>query len=129
MLAAGRLPKAMTGVRMQVETVDLPELPDPLQGCGRERRLAVEGVQDDAFQSYGFEEVHADGRVSVFLGGTAGTESPHMMAFAELSSAVVSRGLVTDGEFRGFLELPRNPLFAWREGLTVSVRGRRPKGT
>jgi SAM-dependent methyltransferase len=76
-------------------------------------------------RSLGFEEVHAEGRVRSYAGGGAET-SPHMLAFAQLRGPVTAGGAVTAEEYDAFLALADDPAFAWREGLTVSARGRRP---
>ncbi|MCP4657105.1 MAG: methyltransferase domain-containing protein [bacterium] len=77
-------------------------------------------------RSLDLEHLHAEGKLYMYRGGSAGTRSPHMMAFAQLREAVVSTGRVTDQEFQSFLDLSDNPEFAWREALTLSAWGRRP---
>ena len=70
--------------------------------------------------------VHAEGRVTMFHGGTSDARSPHMTAFAHLKDAVVADGYVSEQRDSDFLELQDNPSFAWREGLTMAAWGRRP---
>jgi hypothetical protein len=78
-------------------------------------------------RALGFDSLSSEGRVHTFRGGPAGADAPHMMAFEQLRQAVVLKGAVTDEEYQGFLDLTFNPAFSWREALTVSVRGCRPK--
>jgi ubiquinone/menaquinone biosynthesis C-methylase UbiE len=77
-------------------------------------------------RALGFESLGAQGRVHMFQGSSAGTKSPHMMAFPDVREAVVAAGGVSDAEFDEFLALPGNPDFAWREALTMAAWGRRP---
>ena len=77
-------------------------------------------------RALGLQSVHAEGRVTMFHGGTSDARSPHMTAFAHLKDAVVADGYVSEQRYSDFLELQDNPSFAWREGLTMAAWGRRP---
>jgi ubiquinone/menaquinone biosynthesis C-methylase UbiE len=77
-------------------------------------------------QSVGFESLRCEGRVTMFQGGSAGAESPHMMAFAHLKDAVLAEGEVREQDYDAFLDLPNDPRFVWREGLTMAAWGRKP---
>ena len=74
----------------------------------------------------GLTEIHAEGRVRLFHGTEGGTPSPHMTAFGRLGEALLSAGRVTAETWEAFVALPKNPLFSWYEGITVSLRARRP---
>lgn len=75
----------------------------------------------------GLEAVAAEGHLWYFEGGDAERRSPHMDAFRELRDAVVARGEISEADYGDFLALADDPTFAWREGVTVSARGRRAK--
>lgn len=74
---------------------------------------------------YGFTSLNAEGRVQMYTGGIKGQNTPHLMAFEQLEGNLVKKGHITKGEFEAFLNLFRNKNFAWREGLTMSVWGRK----
>jgi hypothetical protein len=76
----------------------------------------------------GLDDVRAEGRIRTFRGGDPTARSPHMMAFADLAPALVEAGAVGAGDMAAFLALADDPLFAWRESLTVATWGRRPPG-
>jgi SAM-dependent methyltransferase len=92
---------------------------------GLDLRLGVRLMR--LLQSLGFESLQSEGRVTMFQGGSAGARSPHMMAFAQLKDAVVAEGKVNEQNYVDFLELPNDPRFIWREGLTMAAWGRKPK--
>jgi ubiquinone/menaquinone biosynthesis C-methylase UbiE len=73
----------------------------------------------------GFNSLYAEGRVRMFIGGDGLQKSPHMMAFGQLKEAMVSGKYLSKKEFDDFLELSKNKNFAWREGLTMSVMGKK----
>lgn len=73
----------------------------------------------------GVEDVTAEGHLWCFEGGRSERRSPHMDAFRELHEAVVAGGAIDEADYRAFLSLADDPTFAWREGVTVSARGRR----
>ena len=80
-----------------------------------------------ALRRAGFRETGAEGRVRHFRGSSEGTESPHMMAFADLADDVITSGFVRRADYAAFLDLARQPDFAWREAMTVSAWGRKPE--
>jgi hypothetical protein len=73
----------------------------------------------------GFTSLHAEGRARMFMGGDDRQKSPHMMAFGQLEEAIVSGKYLSKKEFSDFLELSKNKKFAWREGMTMSVMGKK----
>jgi ubiquinone/menaquinone biosynthesis C-methylase UbiE len=75
----------------------------------------------------GFTLLHAEGRVQMYLGGIGKQKSPHIMAFEQLEEALISNEYLTKKEFTDFLKLFKNNKFAWREGLTMSVWGKKIK--
>jgi hypothetical protein len=74
----------------------------------------------------GLTDLNGEGRVHVYRGHPDRDVSPHVPAFVELKDLIVARGNVTRAEFEEFIALTRNPDFAWREGLTMAVWGRKP---
>ncbi len=94
--------------------------------CLRERGLDPEyGRRLFArLRALGFEDVRAIGRVFSFA---AGDESPHELAFPDVAPLVVESGAATRVELERFFALQTTPGFAWREALTVTAWGRRPR--
>jgi ubiquinone/menaquinone biosynthesis C-methylase UbiE len=74
----------------------------------------------------GFTSLNAEGRVQMFTGGYDMPKTPHIMAFEQLKDDLIGNGYTTKNEFAEFLKLFRNNNFSWREGLTISVWGRKP---
>jgi hypothetical protein len=71
-------------------------------------------------------EGDARGRLHYLQGSRADAGSAHMPAFSQLDQQIISRGSVSAGQIRDFLDLENNPSFRWREGLTIAAWGRRP---
>jgi 2-polyprenyl-3-methyl-5-hydroxy-6-metoxy-1,4-benzoquinol methylase len=79
-----------------------------------------------ALHALGFHPVRAEGIATVFQGGHLDHRSPHGAAFAEIKGPVVAAGAITAADYDAFLALYDDPAFAWREGLRMMVRARRP---
>ncbi len=77
--------------------------------------------------SLGFVSCQAEGRVRMFSGGPGQVKSPHMMAFEQLKDIIVEQGGITESEFNLFPNLTNDSSFVWREALTMSVWGQRPR--
>lgn len=73
----------------------------------------------------GFTLLQAEGRVQMYIGGIGKQKSPHIMAFEQLEDALISNEYFTKNEFTDFLKLFKDYNFAWREGLTMSVWGKK----
>jgi len=78
-------------------------------------------------RSLGFEGVTSEGRLRMYRGGVPEDLSPHALAYVQLRDAVVTSGRVSDQEYDDFLRLFDSASFAWRDGLRVATRGRRPR--
>jgi len=78
-------------------------------------------------RSTGFTSLHAEGHTQMFKGGIDREKSPHLLAFAQLEETLVSGKYLSKKEFGDFWELSKNKNFAWREGLTMSVWGKKTK--
>jgi ubiquinone/menaquinone biosynthesis C-methylase UbiE len=76
----------------------------------------------------GFTLLHAEGRVQMYVGGSNQQKSPHVLAFEQLSDELILNKYFTKDEFSDFLKLFEDNNFAWREGLTMSVWGKKTKG-
>lgn len=74
----------------------------------------------------GLTDLNGEGRAHLYRGHPQEDVSPHVVAFVELKDLIVARGKVTAEEFDDFIALTRSPDFAWREGLTMAVWGRKP---
>jgi len=120
-----------------------PTVPDPMQALYARVTGAIyahlrhEGLDPEfgasllgRLRGLGFESLHCEGRLRMYQGGGPGEDldnvSEHMLAFAELKDAVVAEGTISRRDYDAFLALPREPAFAWREGLTMTAWGRKP---
>lgn len=74
----------------------------------------------------GFIQLNAEGRVPMYTGGIDKQKTPHILAFEQLENDLIKNRYSTKEEFTEFLKLFTNKNFAWREGLTMSVWGRKP---
>ncbi|MHC4944258.1 MAG: methyltransferase domain-containing protein [Planctomycetota bacterium] len=73
----------------------------------------------------GFESLHSEAWCRTYQGGGTDIKSPHIMAFREVMEPAVSAGAVSAKDFQDFLALFEDPVFSWREDLTVLTWGRR----
>ena len=71
------------------------------------------------------QNLHAEGRTHYYFGGKEQIKSPHMMAFEQLKNSIIKEGTLSEKEYNKFLRLADDPLFCWREGLTMSAWGQK----
>lgn len=80
-----------------------------------------------SLRKLGFTSINAEGRVQMFTGGPDNLQTPHIMAFKQLKDDIITSGFVTEIEFDEFFKLFEKKGFAWREGFTISVWGKKTK--
>jgi SAM-dependent methyltransferase len=78
-------------------------------------------------RNIGFTSLMAEGRVQMYTGGINQQKTPHIMAFEQLEDALISDGFLLKSEFTDFLKLFEDDNFAWKEGFTMSVWGKKLK--